>query len=68
MKGLEWSDIWPIVNSFILLIAIPIIAGIRQTRKEDLTAIYKEFERIEDKLDELDKRVRNHHEHHPGGK
>ena len=61
----RWWEIWPIINSLLLLFSVPIISGFRSTRREDLDRIEAQFKEVEARIDKLEERVIYHHTHHP---
>ena len=62
----HWWAIWiGAANLLVICIAIPFISALRAIRKEDLCRINKSLRELGEQIEKLEKRITDHHEHHP---
>lgn len=62
---MNWWDIWPVINTIVIVIAVPVMSGIKKLRERDLDELNERFKEMNQRIDKLENRVSRHHENHP---
>ena len=48
---MNWWDWWPVVNTVVIVVAIPLVNGLWKIRKDDLSEIRERFKQLEDRFE-----------------